>query len=247
MRQTGPVSISTRVIAVALVALAGTVLGGGPAAASQGSVPAVVSAYAADPTGLLARLDDLAGVGANGKGIQFDDTTAVGQVNRVFTFTAEWLTGKHTDVPVERQNLWTAPVTIADKPIGLAIIWINPASDEPELADFLQDVELTSALADVPADAYLVRDEPRGAWFTLLPPTLTPVYPGDSGVDDPTSLGRYQGLIGASPAPVVSADPNLGSVLSVVTISVVALLIVGAVLLPVIRRRDKAKLRIPGP
>ena len=66
-----------------------------------------------------------------------------------------------TDTPVERQNLWTAPITVNDDTIGLAIIWINPASVAPELADFVRDPDLARALSDVPADSYVVRDEQR--------------------------------------------------------------------------------------
>ena len=64
--------------ALTLLAAFALALVGAPAAtASQGSVPAEVSAYAADPNGLVSRLDDLFGIGSGGAGIDFNETTAV--------------------------------------------------------------------------------------------------------------------------------------------------------------------------
>ncbi|HOY83184.1 MAG TPA: hypothetical protein PLB92_13705, partial [Rhodoglobus sp.] len=61
--------------ALTLLAAFALALVGAPAAtASQGSVPAEVSAYAADPNGLVSRLDDLFGIGSGGAGIDFNET-----------------------------------------------------------------------------------------------------------------------------------------------------------------------------
>ena len=54
---------------------------------SMGSVPSEVARFAAEPDGLLAQLDDLFGVTTSGQGIEFDDTTKVGQLNRAWIFT----------------------------------------------------------------------------------------------------------------------------------------------------------------
>jgi hypothetical protein len=236
-------SSTTRRAGAAFAAVLALVVAPGAAAsASEGSVPAEVVAYAADPAGLIARLETFVGVGSDGKGISFDDSTAVGQLNRVFVFTPAWLAGEATESPVERLNEWTAPVTIAEKPVGLATIWINADTLLPELSDFERDVDLATQLSDVPADAYLVRDDARGAWFTLEPPSLTPVETGSSGITGPTTLTVYQGLItDRADAPVAPAPPNLGSVLSVATVALAALLVVVVLLVPMLRRRDRAE------
>jgi hypothetical protein len=203
---------------------------------SQGSVPSEVARYAAEPDGLIARLDDLFGVTTSGQGIEFDDTTNVGQLNRAWVFTEAWLGGGAADDPVELTNLWTAPITIADKPVGLATIWINPATDAPDLADFDRSASSAAALMDVPAEAHLVRDEPRAAWFTLVEGQLTPLVAGDSGVDAATPLTAYQRSVTGTEAPP-APGPQLEGLLGASIVAGAAVLVVLVVLLlPILRR-----------
>ena len=217
--------------ALTLLAAFALALVGAPAAtASQGSVPAEVSAYAADPNGLVSRLDDLFGIGSGGAGIDFNETTAVGQLNRVFTFTEAFVAGVATDTPVERQNLWTAPITVNDDTIGLAIIWINPASVAPELADFVRDPDLARALADVPADSYVVRDEQRAAWFTLGADELTPLVAGTSGLSGPVPLDEFQRMMIDRTGEPVDAPEN-SSLITPVAVIIVAFVGVVVILL----------------
>lgn len=233
-----------RVRAVALtgvvVALAAGALTVTPASASEGSVPAEVTAYANAPDGLVSRLDDL--FGGSG-GIEFDDTTKVGQINRVHTFTEDFIAGLDTETPVELANEWTAPVTIADKPVGLATIWINPASVEPELADFVVDVDFTTLLSDVPAEAYLVRDSERAAWFTLDDGNLTALVSGTSGITGPTPVGVYQDLMinRSSQAPAEPSGPDAAAFAPALLIALAVLVVVAFLLVPqvVARRRDR--------
>ncbi len=226
-----------RVIAGSLLALGIAIAGGPAAAASQGSVPADVVAYAEDPDGLLARLDDLFGVDAGGDGIEFDETAAVGQLNRVFVFTPAFLAGEPTETPVERANEWTAPIELREEPLGLATIWINQSTVDPELADFVGDPEVAIALADVPADAYLVRDSPHDAWFTLVGEDLTPLVPGSTGLDDPTTLAAYQGRLADEQAAVEPAQRSQVPALAVTVIVVSALIVVAVIVLPLVRAR----------
>lgn len=194
-------------------------------------MPAEVAAYASAPDGLTARLDDLFG---GPGGIEFDDTTKTGQINRVFVFTEEFIAGLGTETPVELANEWTVPVTVADEPVGLATIWINPASAQPELADFVVDDELTTVLSDVPADAFLVRDNPRAAWFTLVDGKLTALVSGTSGITGPTPLGVYQGLMinRSTQAPAEPAGSDATAFAPALLIALAALVIVAILLLP---------------
>ena len=219
--------------ALTLLAAFALALVGAPAAtASQGSVPAEVSAYAADPNGLVSRLDDLFGIGSGGAGIDFNETTAVGQLNRVFTFTEAFVAGVATDTPVERQNLWTAPITVNDDTIGLAIIWINPASVAPELADFVRDPDLARALSDVPADSYVVRDEQRAAWFTLGADELTPLVAGTSGLSGPVPLDEFQRMMIDRTGEPVDAPENSSLITPVAVIIVAFVGVVVTLLVP---------------
>lgn len=227
-------------IPAALLAAAVLVLGSGaaPAAASVGSVPVVVTDYATSPDGLVSSLEDFFGPGADGKGIEFDDSTEIGAVDRVFDFSPKWLAGAKTGEPVALANQWTAPVSVGGKPLGVAIIWINPGTVQPQLADFIRDPDFAAGLADVAADAWIVSDEPRGAWFVLAPPTLTPLVSGTSGHTAAVNLAAYQGEVTtAAEQPTAEAGMNLGSLLSIVTISGIALVVVLALLIPYVRRR----------
>ncbi len=188
------------------------------------------------PDGLLARLDDLFGVTTSGQGIDFDDTTEVGQLNRAWVFTEAWLAGGASDDPVELVNLWTAPITIADKPVGLATIWINTTTDAPDLADFDRSASSAQALLDVPAETQLVRDEPRAAWFTLVEGKLTPLIAGDSGVDAATPLTAYQRLITGTDPPAASVPARDGLLGAGIVAGAAVLVVLVVLLLPILRR-----------
>ena len=232
--------------ALAALALSAGMVAAGPAlvaSASQGSVPIVVAAYASDPAGLIARLTDLFGPGTSGTGIAFDDTTKVGQLNRVYGFTNDFAAGTTNENPVRLTNEWTAPITVADSPVGLATIWINPQTDDPELADFVADPAAGKALADVPADAYLIHDAPRQAWLTLKADALTALVPGSTGLTGATTAIEYRTRVlslGASNSPVVAPPTGQGAINSIVIVSVAILATAAILLAPGWRRRRKA-------
>lgn len=230
-----------RIAVGAVLALGLVIAGGQAAAASQGSVPAEVVVYANDPDGLLARLDDLVGLDAQGEGIEFDETAKVGQLNRVFVFTPAFLTGEATEAPVERANEWTAPIGLREEPIGLAIIWINQSTVDPELADFVGDPEIATALADVPAEAYLVRDAPHDAWFTLVGEELTPIVPGSTGLGAATTLAEYQDVLAEEAAALGPVQRAQVPALAVVVIVVSVLVIVVVMVLPSVRERVRKR------
>ncbi len=213
------------------------------ASGSQGSVPAEVATYANDESGLLADLDDLFGIGSGGDGVDFNDTTEIGQLNRVFAFTPDFLAGVATDAPVERLNEWTAPITVNDAPIGVATIWINPATVAPELADFVRGSTVTVALSDIADDASLVRDDNTDAWFSLEGGMLSPLVSGTSGISGATPLSVYQGLLGGRDATVpapVSADTGTLTSIVVIAMAIVGVTIILLVPQLIARRREPA-------
>ncbi len=235
-----------RLLSAAVVTVLGVLLSAAgvaaPALASQGSVPEVVASYASDPAGLLANVKDLFGRGTSGTGIAFDDTTKVGHLNRAFAFTADFVAGSTNEHPLKLTNEWTAPITVADAPVGLATIWINPQTQAPDLADFVADPSAGKALSDVPAEAYVVHDEPRHAWFTLAADVLTVIVPGTSGVTGPTTVSDYRARVlsvGATSAPVDSQPSSQGAINSIVIVSVAVLLIAAVLLAPGWRARRK--------
>ena len=223
----------TAAVAVALIAVSAAM----PAAASQGSIPEEVASYAAAPNGLIAALDDVIGVDASGQGIDFREGTEVGALNRVFGFTEAWLDGRPSDPAVELRNEWAAPITIAGTPVGVAIIWINPSSVQPELADFVQGAAMTSVMPGVAADAYLVHDEPREAWFAVVGAELDVIAPGTSGVGASSSLEAYQSVV----AGRASRDEPASDVSSVVVPAAIVIaaivLVITVVLGPALRKR----------
>ena len=103
------------------MALLVVALGALPARADTAPVPEQVSEYFA--TGLVPRLIDLYGPEAGST----TDTKA-GQIVRVHEWTAPFLAGTPTKLPTQLTNSWVAPVLLKDQPLGLAIVWINPAT-----------------------------------------------------------------------------------------------------------------------
>jgi hypothetical protein len=216
------------------------------ASASQGSVPSEVARYSVDPDGLVARLDDLVGIDSSGKGIDFSAGVTVGQLNRVHTFTAAFLAGEVTDAAVELTNLWSAPLLIGEKPIGLATIWINPATDAPDLADFVQDAELAIALADVPAEAFLVYDGSVSAWFSLNGSRLSTILPGASGVGGELPLTVYQrqlverSAVQQTSAAQQAATVGQGTVVAGIVVVIAVITVVVVLLLPKRTSREES-------
>lgn len=196
--------------------------------------------YTTAKDGLVTKLNDVFGVGGKGSGIDFNDTTTAGPLSRVFVWTPDFLTGTATDVPVERLNEWVTTISIDDKVVGFATIWINDSTVEPELATFTRGLALGTALLTVPADATLVRDDLAGAWFTLTGAALAPLDPGTSGVDAVTPLASYQRiLVGDRPTDGTASGPNPGLVFGGITLGAVIVL-VAATLVLLSRRRVAA-------
>ncbi|HWH97711.1 MAG TPA: hypothetical protein VNS80_05030, partial [Pseudolysinimonas sp.] len=78
------------VLAVSLAAV--LVLAPGAPASAEGSVPSEVAAYVADGS-LVAQLNDVYGVNADGEGIDFDETTKPGVIERVHVWSDELRAG----------------------------------------------------------------------------------------------------------------------------------------------------------
>ncbi|MBX3100374.1 MAG: hypothetical protein KF761_12440 [Salinibacterium sp.] len=233
--------IRVRAIAATGIVAVGILFCAPTASATEGSIPVEVSAFVTEPGGLIASLDDFFGPGIGGKGIAFDESTEFGRIDRVFQFSPAWLAGESTDQPVSLENRWTVPVSVGGNSIGVAIVWINPNTVRPQLADFEPDSAFAAALASIDDGVYLVNDEARGAWFVLDQPRLLVVVRGSSGVASQIPLASYQAQVTAPTGAVAPGDPlNLGSVLSVGTIVAVSLVVILVLLVPMAWRRRNA-------
>ncbi|MGN6326949.1 hypothetical protein [Pseudolysinimonas sp.] len=200
------------------------------AAASLGSVPVVVSDYVASGQ-LQARLEQVYGPGRKaGSGVDFDATTKPGPVTRVYAWTDDRYAHADSDHPIQLTNYWTVPITIADRPIGVAAVWINPSSDQPELAEFTKSAPLATALSAVPADAALVHDGAAAAWYAVAKDTATPLVAGRSGVTKPTPVEDLALARATAAAPPSSSTNGVGLAVGVLVLLVIV--IVGTVLLP---------------
>jgi hypothetical protein len=220
---------------LALVLTALLVAAPSAASASAGSVPPEVTAYVTGG-GLVERLDDIYGENAAGDGIAFDDTTTPGPISRVFLWTEERLAGDTAGKPTRMANEWAVPVTVAEEPVGVAIVWINLDTEDPELAEFLPGAAAATALAAVPDAAQLVRDEGSAAWFALADDTLTALVAGTSGVADPVPVDDYAVV---APTPEPEPDTSDAGVGLAITAAVVLFLVILAALFLLPRVRTK--------
>ncbi|HMM82623.1 MAG TPA: hypothetical protein PJ998_05535, partial [Terrimesophilobacter sp.] len=222
-----------RSAATAVVALVLGLLAASPASADDPpQVPQQVAEYFA--TGLIPRLIDLYGAG-NGvtEGTDFDATTTVGGISRVYEWTPDFLAGKSTNEPTRFTNNWVAPVSVRGKILGLATVWINPATDLPELASF-DSPELAIRLSTAPEKSVLVSEPSRQAWFAVSGTTLTPLVPGTSRVTGTTTTDAYQ--LSFSPNIPAPQSGISGVALSALVLGVVVLGLAIFVLLPVRKR-----------
>lgn len=95
-----------------------------------------------------------------GAGVDFNDSTEIGQLNRVFAFTLDFLAGISTDTPVKRAMSGpprfpsTAP-KLASRRCGSTLSRSSPSWP------ISSSHSVATALADVAGEAYLVRDEIR--------------------------------------------------------------------------------------
>ena len=228
------------VVALATAAVFAT--GDAAGALDEPRVPENVGQYFA--SGLVPRLVDLFGAKA-GSEVVFDSATKVGGIRRVLSWTTAFLSGAKTDEPTRLTNTWVAPVTAVDGTIaGVATVWINPASDQPELADFSSGPALATALGLAPTGTLIIRDDSRSAWFATDGSILTPLVSGSSGVSAATTPADYQRQF-LLVAPV-TAEPaaNRGLLIAVFVLGIVVVLLAVFVLLPVGRRRVRAKVAL---
>ena len=226
---------------VALLALASVVSASAAVAApAEGSVPSEVRTYVVDGS-LVHQLADVYGPGAAGEGIDFDDTTKPGTIERVHVWSEALRNGEQTDRYVELVNEWVVPITIAEEPVGLATIWINPTSVAPELASFTRDADLAAALSEVPDGSSLVHDEQSAAWFALADDgTLTPLVPGSTGLSTPVPIDDVA-ILPAAPGDVVPpGDPNTGVGLAIAVLLLLLAIIVVVLVIPTVRKKKDA-------
>jgi hypothetical protein len=204
---------------------------------AEGSVPSEVAAYVADGS-LVAQLDDVYGVGAGGDGIEFDETTTTGVIERVHHFSAELRAGEDTDYPLDLVNEWIVPISIAEEPVGLATIWINPTSVRPELASFDADTDLATALSAVPDGSSLVHDEVSAAWLALAADgTLTPLVPGTTGLSTPLPIDDIALLPAENEPEPDAGDPATGVGFAIAVILTLLAIIIVALVLPSLRKK----------
>jgi hypothetical protein len=223
------------VLAVAFAAL--LVLAPASLARAEGSVPSEVAAYVADGS-LVAQLNDVYGVDADGDGVDFDETTKTGVIERVHVWSAELREGEDTEHPVDLLNEWVVPITIADAPVGLATIWINPATVRPELALFEADADLATALSAVADGSSLVHDLDSAAWLALAADgTLTPLVPGTTGLTTPVPIDDVALLPPAGGAAGSGGDPGTGVGFAIAVILLLLVIIVVALVLPGRRKK----------
>lgn len=222
-------------IATVVVVLTLGFLGASPASADDSpKIPQEVADYFAN--GLIPRLIDLYGSGDGvTAGTDFDATTTVGGISRVFEWTPDFLAGKFTDEPTRLTNNWVAPVSVRGEILGLATVWINPATDLPELSSF-DSPELARGLAAAPDTSRLVHDAARQAWFAVSGKSLTPLVAGTSRVTGTTTTDAYQLSIATRTVPRPSGFS--GVAISALVLGLVILGLAVFVLLPV-GKRDK--------
>lgn len=210
------------------------------AAPAEGSVPSEVAAYVADGS-LVHQLADVYGPGAAGEGVDFDDTTKTGTIERVHVWSDALRNGDDTERYVELVNEWVVPISIAEEPVGLATIWINPTSVAPELASFTRDAELATALSEVPAGSSLVHDVESAAWFALAEDgILTPLVPGSTGLSTPVPIDDVAILPAGSGETTTGGDPNTGVGLAIAVVGLLLAIIVVVLILPTIRKRGSS-------
>lgn len=234
-------SVLVAALAVSLAVAPAALARAGGLTSAEGSVPSEVAAYVADGS-LLAQLNDVYGVNAEGDGIDFDDTTKPGPIERVHTWSAELLAGEETDHPLDLVNEWVVPVSIADAPVGVAIVWINPATVKPELASFEAGADLATALSAVPDGSSLVRDAASAAWLALTADgTLTPLVPGTTGLSTPVPLDDVALLPPDGGAPAAGGDPGTGVGFAIAVVLFLLAVIVVVLVLPGLRAKKKSQ------
>ena len=231
--------ILSKTVAVVVLAAA-TVFASGSAARAldEPRVPENVGQYFA--SALVPRLVDLFGAKAGAK-VTIDSTDKVSGIRRVLSWTSAYLSGIKTDEPTQLTNTWIGPVSAADGTVaGLATVWINPASDLPELADFSLGASLARALASAPSGTLVIRDDSHSAWFATDGRTLTPLVTGSSGVSAATTPTDYQRKFSLVPAATEESAPNQGLLIAGLVLGGVVALLAVFVLLPDRRRRARA-------
>ncbi|MEO8528901.1 MAG: hypothetical protein ABI435_07465, partial [Pseudolysinimonas sp.] len=229
----------------ALLACASAVLAPALIANADGSVPSEVASYVADGT-LVSQLNDVYGPDAAGHGVDFDDTTKVGAISRVHVWSAAQIGGQHTDHPIDLLNEWVVPITIADAPVGLATVWINPTTVRPELASFDADPDLATALAAVPEGASVVRDDASRAWLALgADGIVTTLVAGSTGLSTPVPLDEIALLPADGGLDTPTDDGRSGVAFAVAVVVLLLLVIVVALALPGILRKRKPKDALP--
>ena len=215
--------LSRAIAVVVLVTAALFATGSAASALDEPRVPENVGQYFA--SGLVPRLGDLFGA-KPGTDAKFASTDTVGAIHRVLSWTTAYLSGAKTGTPTLLTNSWVASVSAADGTVvGVATVWINPASGLPELADFSLGSTLATAFGTAPTGTLIIRDDAHSAWFATDGTTLTPLVSGSSGVTSAITPAAYQRKFSLVAPATVESSPNRGLLIAVLVLGIVVVLL----------------------
>ena len=216
-------TLAAALLAVLLLLISTPALIAIPAAATDGSVPAVVADYIA--TDLADALNEFYGPGTDGDGILFEDSTAYSSTSRVWAWTAEFEAGI-ADEPAERRlNEWVTVVSVREVVVGVATVSIDPVTNGPQLAHFLASPELAAALGGVGATSRLLRDIERGAWLAVEGETVSAVVAGRSGITEPTTVAAYRARVAVQQPEASPTEESSSLLVAGIAVLLVVLLL----------------------
>lgn len=212
-------------------------LGAQPAAADD-RIPDQVAEYC--ERHLVPRLTELYAPGVDGaSGIDFDETTSLGAVVRVRAWTEGFLADAGFEPAYELTNAWLVPVSVNDEAMGLATVWVNPATTRAELADFELGGGLPAALATIPLGSVLVRHAPTASSFAVADGMATPIVAGSTGIRGSVPLPTVSPTLVAAEPQSSGGEP--AAIIPAVVLIVVLVGVATLVLLPSRRRASEAQ------
>ena len=208
-----------------------------PAAATDGSIPRVVSDYIASD--LAAALTEYYGPDANGGGTLFEDPTTYSSTSRVWAWTPGFEAGIEDEPTERRLNEWVTVVSVREVVVGVATVSIDPVTDAPQLAGFLASPELAAAISAVPATSRLLRDVEREAWLAVEGESVSAVVVGRSGLTAPATVASYRARVAVAQPGVQPAVAEPVSIDGLIVVGAAFVLVVVA--LALWRRRTSAQ------
>lgn len=181
-------------VLAAIVVLVAAFVSAAAPAVTKFSVPDDVQSYFEGEALTIVRANSEGEVTVGQEGPDYSEVAGFGTIREIHTWSSAFILGGDASRALVSMNEWIAPMESSGGPAGTFIVVKRDGLGKAEFSSYDNNVELASALQDMPEDGgALVLDPPSGGWYVVRDGAVSGVSTsGKADVPAPIALVDYQ-------------------------------------------------------